>query len=112
MGNAAVFVLTGMTIFSGTFVDPTFNQPHDKNMSTKIEKGQIPHIGASGMRTLFTGWTSPDPANCAPDVVEGYHVDNYFDSQGRYKGADEFGVEPTFREMTHEEISEYLANEV
>ncbi len=47
----------------------------------------------------LTGWTSPDPKDSAPDVVEGYHVDYYFDSEGRYKGADEFGVEPIFESI-------------
>lgn len=44
----------------------------------------------------FTGWTAPDPRNAAPDVIEGYHIDHYFSTDGTYKGPDEFGVEPTF----------------
>lgn len=47
----------------------------------------------------FTGWKSPDPRNCQPDVVEGYHIDNYFESDGTYIGADVYGVEPSFRSL-------------
>lgn len=84
-----------------------------KHMQTieQLKTGDMPIIGVSAMCSLFTGWTAPDPADCAPDVLEGYNVGDYFDAQGRYKGPDEFGVEPTFREMTDEEAAEYLAQD-
>lgn len=75
---------------------------------TKITAGEIPMIGASEMCSLHIGWISPDPKNSTPEAVEGINVSDYFDSVGRYKGADEKGVEPIFREMTKEEIEEYL----
>lgn len=46
----------------------------------------------------FAGWTAPDPRNCAADVIEGYHPDYYFNSDGSYKGPDEYGVEPEYEE--------------
>lgn len=70
----------------------------------KLKAGDIPMIGVAAQCRLFIGWTATDPADCTPDVVEGYHVDDYFDTQGRYKGPDKHGVEPVFREMSAEEI--------
>lgn len=38
----------------------------------------------------FTGWTGGE------DGYEGYRVEEYFGGDGEYKGADAYGVEPTF----------------
>lgn len=38
-----------------------------------------------------TGWTEGDGSGS-----DGYNVADYFDAQGRYLGADELGIEPTF----------------
>lgn len=80
----------------------------NRNTMSQIKKGEIPIIGVNAMCAMHTGWTSPDPQHSTPDAVQGYNVSDYFDSNGAYKGADEFGVEPTFREMTDEEIAEYI----
>ena len=77
----------------------------------KMKAGDLPMIGLSGLRELFVGWTAPDQKDCVSDVVEGYHLDDYFDEQGRYKGPDQYGVEPEFREMTEDEVSCYFTEE-
>lgn len=39
----------------------------------------------------FVGWTDGDGTS-----TEGYHPHHYFDSDDRYLGADQFGIEPIF----------------
>lgn len=38
----------------------------------------------------LTGWTASD------EQTVGYHVADYFDGKNRYRGPDEYGIEPTF----------------
>lgn len=74
----------------------------------KLMVGDIPMIGVRAMSALHNGWQQFGGVQIDTD---GYNVSQYFDLQGRYKGPDEHGVEPTFRPMTEEEISEYIAQE-
>lgn len=63
-------------------------------------------IGVSAMCEMCIGWTKGDGTG-----NEGYNVADYFDSRGQYLGPDEHGIEPIFREMTEDEVKEYLAQE-
>jgi hypothetical protein len=72
-----------------------------------MKAGDLPLIGAAVMCDLCVGWTEGDGSG-----HEGYNVADYFDFQGRYKGPDEHGIEPIFREMTPDEVSEYFADEI
>lgn len=44
----------------------------------------------------FVRWAGPE--NFGPSDFVGFHVSDYFDRDGTYKGPDEFGVEPIFEE--------------
>ncbi len=65
--------------------------------------GDLCMLGEAFMRECHIGWTAGDGSS-----HEGYNVGDYFDSLNRYKGPDEHGIEPIFREMTVEECAEYL----
>ena len=71
-----------------------------------MKTGEKPIIGVKAMCELFIGWKIPDPKN--PPCTDGYNVENYFDRHGCYRGPDYLGVEPVFRDLTKEEIKEYL----
>ena len=71
-----------------------------------MNKGDLPMIGAAAMCEMCIGWTGGDGTG-----HEGYNVSYYFDSLGRYLGPDERGIEPIFRDMTEDEVKEYLAQE-
>lgn len=72
----------------------------------KLTKGQHPTIGMHHMQSLLTGWTAGDGSG-----HEGYHVIDFFDSRGAYRGPDESGIEPIFRDMTDDETKDYLTME-
>ena len=42
----------------------------------------------------FVKWGANEPANCTPDVTDGYQLEYYFGTDGAYKGPDDFGVFP------------------
>ena len=54
----------------------------------KLSKGQTYN---NRHDLIFVGWTAGDGSG-----TEGYYVDYYFDSEGRYLGGDEHGIEPEF----------------
>lgn len=76
-------------------------------MSTqKLQAGDTPAIGVEAMVDLCIGWTEGDGTG-----HEGYNAADYFNSRGQYKGPDEHGIEPIFRDLTDEEASHYTAIE-
>jgi hypothetical protein len=76
-------------------------------MSTiMLPKGTIPALGTDHQLSLVIGWTAGDGNGHA-----GYQASDYFDLRGRYLGSDEHGIEPIFREMDSDEVTEYLAQE-
>lgn len=66
----------------------------------KLNTGDLYMGGVTALCGMFSHWTAPNAADCAPDVVEGYSVKDYFDALGRYKGPDEHGVEPVFTDLS------------
>lgn len=67
--------------------------------------GMRPGIGVRGQCELCTGWAKNGEKIDAPS---GYNVSDFFNKFGKYLGPDIFEIEPIFREMTQEEIDEYL----
>lgn len=56
-----------------------------------LNKGQ--KYDATTLRLV--GWTEGDGSGS-----EGYQAEYYFDADGRYIGADEYGIEPIFEDET------------
>ena len=73
---------------------------------TKLKAGDRPMIGVDSMIDLAIGWTEGDGTG-----HDGYNVADYFDSRGCYRGPDAHGIEPIFREMSEDEVNEYLGQE-
>jgi len=60
-------------------------------MAGTLTPGTVYNVDA--LRPSFLGWWRR--ADVDVDIA-GYHLDDYFDAEGRYRGPDAHGVEPFF----------------
>ena len=83
-----------------------FRQQEREVVMIRLKPGRKYHI--DHLRNVFRGWVRVKWTGVSCTGVEitnvevlGYHLDDYFDAKGRYRGPDKYGVEPVFKDHAY-----------